>query len=143
MRISDELIKISNLDKLSNDLEVDFISVEKEGKLDFIHISNIEYKNDIEKYGLFYGEGDLGTGIYIVDKNNTEGIDNLKTFISESFNYDEEKLLVVKGKYNGKYIECIYGYNHKGYVVVKNEISQANISNIYEEDINLFLLKSF
>jgi len=137
---NDELIKIHNIKEFAENLELDFISVEKKGRLKFLHISNIECKNDIEEYGLLSSEGDLGIGIYIVDKNNEEGIENLKTFISESYNKEDMKLLIVEGNYNGKYYECIYGYGHKGYIVVNDKILKDNISNIYEENIDIFLL---
>ena len=125
--------------ELAKTIGVDFISVKKNGFINYIHLTDISYKENIEKSGLIPPNsgfiGDLGYGIYVVDQRNYIAIDNLKDYIIDE---PEDTLLLVYGSYCGEYIECIYGIGHKGYINIP--MPKIDISHTKEIDIEEFLL---
>ena len=121
----EELKEIQNnmsLKDIANTLNVDFISIVRNDSIDFIHVSNIKYTyyNDGLKAGRHIG--DLGKGIYVINKNDPEAIDNLFNFLTEQYESDDEEsdeeLTIITGTYKGEFTECIYGYGHRGYIVL-------------------------
>lgn len=130
-------------DKLKELLDVDFISIKKHGEVDFLHTSHISNLESIENQGLVYEENpdficDLGIGLYVIDKNSFEAIDNLATYVTNHYDYNEEELVVVKGSYTGSYTECILGYKHEGYVVIKDKLDPSTL-DVDVESIDDFL----
>lgn len=118
---------------------VDFISMEKEGVIDFLHVSKPEFEESIIKKGLLVNReyiADLGRGIYLINVCQQEAWTNLENYVissicgSETDYLDEVdldllsevELLIITGKYNGRYNICVDGWGHEGYVVVKNTI---------------------
>jgi len=114
-----EKIKAStDREKFPFGLKVDFVSVLRDGGVEYIHVTDAD-RNYIEQNGLKEGRyvGDLGRGIYVVEESNPEAVANLMDFLSEY--KEEEELILVKGYYKGPYTECVYGYGHEGYIVLK------------------------
>lgn len=131
-----EYLQITDLRTLAEQNQVDFISVETEGEINYIHLTDIDNIDFIEQNGLTKKNdiSDLGIGIYVVDKNNFDGVDNLKTYF-EDYDYDDDDIAIVTGNYQGKYLECVYGYGHKGYIVINaDKIEYNNIDTINIED---------
>lgn len=124
-------------------LEIDFLSVKRHGEFDFLHTSHISNFEDIERDGLKYDPNpdfisDLGVGLYVVEEDNIEAVDHLATYISNHYDYDEEELVVVRGSYNGSYVECVAGDYHKGYIVIQEDLD-ASILEVDVEKIDDFL----
>lgn len=124
--------------------EVDFISIEKEGSFDFYHISSTDNQDSIVENGLTLPEGtyvaDLGKGIYVIDQEDEEALDNLKEYISEFYGDDEEaEILLVSGHYEGPYTVCVKGDGHKGYILLKNIVSADNIEDAEKMFVEDFL----
>ena len=114
----EEIKASTNREKFPFGLKVDFVSVLRNGGLEYLHVTDAD-RNYIEQNGLKEGRyvGDLGRGIYVVEESNPEAVANLMDFLSEY--KEEEELTLVKGYYKGQYTECIYGYGHEGYIVLK------------------------
>ena len=64
-------------------------------------------------------------GIYVVESDCYEGLDNIKTFFED---YSEDDILVVKGKYDSLYTKCIYGLGHEGYIVLSESVKPSSLS---------------
>lgn len=130
-----EYSQVTDLKKLAEQHQVDFICVEREGEVNYIHLTDVENVDFIEQNGLKKKDvvSDLGIGIYVVDKNNYEGIDNLKTYFED---YEKDEIVVVTGFYVGKYLECVYGYGHVGYIVI-------NTDKIEYNDIDIIKIEDF
>lgn len=109
--------------------EVDFICLEKEGEIKFIHLTDSDAIDFIEENGLVKTDNiaDLGIGIYVVEVNNIDAVDNLKTFIVDS---EDKEITIAEGYYNGKYTECIYGYQHEGYIIINEDNLEINFADI-------------
>ncbi len=114
----EEIKSKTTLKEFASSLRVDFISVAKDDGLEYLHVIDTD-RNYIEQNGLKEGRyvGDLGRGLYVVEENNPEAVANLMGFLSEY--KEEEELTLVKGYYKGPYTECVYGYGHEGYIVLK------------------------
>lgn len=137
----EEYNKIENLDKIIEEKDIDFVSVEREGNVTYCHITAIDNYDSIDKQGLIYSQnsvwvGDLGRGIYAVQKDDFKAIDNLKTYVAETI--EDDSILIVKGNYTGRYNECVHGYGHEGYIVFKE--STNNINDLVECSVDDFLL---
>lgn len=129
-----EYLQITDLKAFAEQNQVDFISIETEREIDYIHLTNVDNVDFIEQNGLIKKDdvSDLGIGIYVVDKNNFDGIDNLKTYFED---YGDEEIGIITGIYKGKYLECVYGYGHKGYIVIKaDKIEYNNLDTISIDD---------
>lgn len=110
--------------------KIDFIIQEKVGEIDFIHVSYKDLKNEINENGLIYDENndwinDLGRGIYVIEEDNEEALDNLYSYVE---NHEEEELLLVKGTFTGTYYECVHGESHEHYICIKENISADFLS---------------
>lgn len=110
--------------------KVDFIIQEKTGEIEFLHVSYKHLKNQINEEGLTYDKScewisDLGRGIYVIEEDNDEGLDNLYKYVE---NHEDEELLLVRGTFNGTYYECIYGDEHEHYICIKDNISPDSLS---------------
>lgn len=80
----EEYQEVDDLEKLAKQNQVDFICVEKEGEIDYIHMTDIDNIESIEEKGIINDKDnipDLGAGIYVVEKHNLEGIENLKIYL--------------------------------------------------------------
>lgn len=132
-------------DELENflfDNDINFISVRKYGIFKFIHFTekcNVEniLKNGFKNNYQYDRINDLGQGLYVIDSNNWDSIDNLNQYIEDFFgissdsepeDYHQEIALIL-GDYKGVYEECIYGDDHIGYIVLKDDL-EMNISNL-------------
>lgn len=131
----EEYAQVTDLEKLAKQYQVNFICVEREGAFDYIHLTDVDNVEFIEENGLRKKNivHDLGVGIYVVDKNNDEGIDNLKNYFED---YEKDEIAVVTGFYYGKYLECVYGYGHTGYIVI-------NADKIDYDDIEVMKIEDF
>ena len=130
--------------KFADANNVHFISVKKNGSIEFLHVTSPANDELIEQSGLKINEDeyvmDLGKGIYaILDTKDVtyKGMDNLKTYIAEG--YADNEILIVQGYYTGEYLECMYGYQHEGYIVLLNNVPSKDIWNIRTETIDDFL----
>ncbi|MDD4779205.1 MAG: hypothetical protein PHT02_01185 [Tissierellia bacterium] len=135
-----------SLKELSNELQIDFICVERKENINILHITETSNKKPINKNGLIINNSDftydLGNGIYcVLDTNNPfyDGIENLKDYVLDGF--DSNKILIVKGNYEDEYIECVYGKGHEGYIVLKNNVSKTNIDDLEIIKTENFLYK--
>ena len=121
---------------------IDFISEEiNDTPIEFIHLSNPRFENSIRSKGLVSDYcsyvTDLGFGIYAIESNCEQGLDNVKTFFED---YEDNYVLVVKGKYNSHYTKCIYGIGHEGYIVLSEDVEPSLLSfEIMEVDDFLLL----
>ena len=138
----EKTVRTRSLEEIAKEQQVDFISVRKEGRVRFLHVSN-EYNYDsIDKNGLQSNAdgfiGDLGIGIYVVDESNKIALDNLKTYVMDESN----DLVLVDGYYYGPYTECVYGEQHEGYIVLlTNSIPEHQILTLEVESVDDFLLR--
>jgi len=127
------------IDELAVNIQVDFISVLRNDKINFMHTTSPSNKEFILNNGLKikYDEFfDLGLGIYAIKKDSLQGLENLKTFVAEG--YEDEEILIITGYYTGSYTECIYGSNHEGYIVLFDNVDSKNITNF-----NIMLVDDF
>lgn len=138
----EKIISTRSLKEIAKEQQVDFISVIKEGRVRFLHVSN-EYNYDsIDKNGLQANAdgftGDLGIGIYVIDESNKTALDNLKTYVMDESN----DLLLVDGYYYGPYTECVYGEQHEGYIVLlANSIPEHQVLTLEVESVDDFLMR--
>lgn len=111
-----------DLDFIADQLVIDFISVEKQDNINFLHIASVESLEFIEKNGLKEEKDgsdwipDLGSGVYVIEERNIDAMISLQDYMSED---SRDEILIVIGQYIGKYTECIYGEGHKGYLALK------------------------
>lgn len=124
----DEYVRYKDvLPELASEIEVDFISIKKNGCIDYVHLTNIFNKIEIENRGLIAPlsgfVGDLGYGIYVVDPRNYVAINNLKDYI---MNEREDNILLVFGNHCGDYLECVYGKGHEGYINIPEVTIEIN-----------------
>lgn len=114
------------LKELAKTHDVDFISKEEEGSFTFLHVTSPEHLDSIREHGLKPSEdgyvGDLGYGVYLIDEDDTEAIENLLDYLEASLEDDEEEVLLIQGSYTGAFTRCIYGEGHEGYIVIKEII---------------------
>lgn len=137
------------LDELKIQLKVDFISKLMRQSLEFIHVTSVENVNSILENGLIPSKGnyvsDLGQGTYVVNEDDVKGIENLKNYVvSQYLNYDnlifleeeelefleEQEIAIIKGYYSGTIKECLWGYNHEGYIVINEVIPPEQLDVI-------------
>lgn len=138
-------------DKLDDDFDFSIfgdilISVEKEGKVDFIHCFYVENMESIKEKGLLISCSslkdvdyipDMGYGIYVEEGSSSYDMsDELAEFLLQRYDYEDAEIGYVEGSYIGKYIECIYGYKHEGYIVLKEDVQLKMINNIDSEYIS-------
>lgn len=140
VRIEEEvyLEKIINefgdLSRFSNEFNLDFIICKYDGILNFNHISKVKYLDNILRYGLKESSGDFGIGVYVIPSDDSLANDNLKTYISEMFSYDDNDILVVNGIYRGEYYKCVYGSGKEGYCLIESNNIPISNYNIVEMD---------
>lgn len=130
------------LSGLAERLNLDFISVERKGPVEFQHVTTIETAELIEKNGFKVVDedfvGDLGKGFYGYQEENLYGFVNVKNYISEDFWADE--VAVITAEHEGRYLECVYGYGHVGYLLIcADHIPAENIVNIEEYSVEEYL----
>lgn len=117
----------SFLKKFAKKNKIDFICVQYNKEISFIHTSSVENKESIEKDGLldltYDFIMDLGQGIYVVEEYDREGMENLDKYLENEYD-----ILYVCGTYNGPFKKCIYGVDHEGYVVLEKDVPKENIS---------------
>lgn len=89
-------IKAKELAVLLKENNIDFICLEKEGEIKFIHLTDSDAIDFIEENGLVKTDNiaDLGIGIYVVEVNNIDAVDNLKTFIANS---EDKEITIAEG----------------------------------------------
>jgi len=139
----EEILKSgTELIKIAEESQVDFISVRKNNKITFKHISAVENESSINKSGLSFHDDefiyDLGKGIYVIEESDEQALDNLKTYVAEGFEDDE--ILLVTGWYTGEYTKCVYGFQHEGYIVLSKNVDDGDICCLYPESLDEFLL---
>lgn len=133
--------------ELSEILNVDFISIIYEGEVSFIHISDVDCEEEIlstkkligtenAKYDLY--DDIYKDGVYAIKEDSDIGLENVKDYFMDK---RKDELLIVRGEFEGKYKECIFGEGHEGYLVLLKENSNyKNIeTEIYSIDDFLFL----
>lgn len=130
------------LKKFSKENQIDFVSVQLTGTIDYYHVAESWKKTFIEENGIHATDEwvhDLGKGIYAVPQVDGEAINNLKTYVGEEFKIDDE-IVIVEGTYKGPYLKCVYGDQHEGYIVLQREhIPIEEIGDIYTMNIEDFL----
>lgn len=117
----------------ADELKVDFLSIVKDGPIDFIHVTSPNNLESMKEKGLILPTGDwigdLGVGIYVVNEHDQNAIDYLANYLLD---YNDSRidteLLVVTGRYNGSYELCIEGDGHEGYALIKEAIPVAELS---------------
>lgn len=112
--------EFGTLSDFSEEFELDFVICKYNDVLEFNHISKVKNLNGILKDGLKAGTGDFGYGIYIIPSDDEIANDNLKTYVSEMFDYNEKNILMIKGTYSGEYYKCIYGEGKEGYCIIES-----------------------
>ena len=123
---------------VASNIGVDFISIQRNGSIEFQHVTDPEMIEVIKEQGLIYDRSfvhDLGCGVYGYLFNGDAGdiaMDNIKTYLE---NNETEDLAILTIDYDGEYLECIYGEGHEGYIVIPNDLSPTNIRDI--EEINI------
>lgn len=121
------------LKELAKTHNVDFISKEEEGSFTFLHVTSPEHLESIREHGLKPSEdgyvGDLGYGVYVIDEDDTEAIENLLDYLEAALEDDEEEILLIQGSYTGAFTRCIYGDGHEGYIVIKSTVSDEMIED--------------
>lgn len=120
-------------------LEIDFISVERFGSFDFLHVTHPDNLTNIQIEGLKISPtiSDLGVGIYVISTVDLDALICLEDYISEHYNYDDE-ILQVTGWYHGPYTICVAGYGHVGYIVINKNISCTALT-----DFNIISVEDF
>lgn len=108
----------------------DFVSLQlDEAELQFLHVTSLHNLQSIKTHGLRYKANDyipdLGEGIYLVDRNSIEGMENLKDYLTD---FEDDELAVITGTFVGSIQYCIHGEGHKGYVLVKDTIKPEDLS---------------
>lgn len=117
--------------------------IKRYSKVEFLHVCFPEYntEDNILENGLTHIEtdyvGDLGIGIYAVDTNNLNGVENLKNYLE---NIDEGNVLVVTGEYIGKYYECITKGDHNGYILIDAPIAPNYINEVRLSTVSDFIM---
>ena len=138
------------LENIKENYDIDFFSVKKhtgpEG-IKFRHITSLDKVESIKSKGIVLPPkdciGNLGYGIYAVleDCFLDDGNDNLAEWISCGYYSEIEcgisvDLAEVIFEYKGEYVQCIYGDDTSGFVLIEKEISpesiQVNIVDLYE-----------
>lgn len=120
------------------------VSVEEEGEIDFVHYFYIEDMDSIKKDGLLIshsGKGryipDMGHGIYVIKGDSAyDATDEVAEYLLERYDRENAEVGYVEGTYNGKYITCVYGSNHEGYIALKENVTPDMIKNIDSDHIS-------
>ena len=134
-----------SLAQFAKEMHLDFISQKYTGQISFRHIASVESFNFINQFGLKPKDDtylmDLGVGVYVFlsEWEDSYGEENVKTWLSENLANDVEDILIVVGQYEGDYHKCIFGDDHKGYVVLANSVPPTDIDNIVDINVNEFL----
>lgn len=125
--------------------QLDFISIQEEREIEFLHITSPEHLESIRSNGLCIKRSkeqnnhfipDLGEGIYVIEKDNETAIDNLKTYLEEK---EEDEIMIVEGDFKGKFTRCVWGLDHEEYIVINSTIPEKDLSNWYDMKIEDFL----
>lgn len=139
------------MENLAEDFEVfcrqeriDFVSVQRQGDLDFLHLTSVENLDSISSVGLsaspFEGTvswiSDLGEGIYVISEDDLIGLDNLQTYCMD---WKEDEVSIVTGSYVGPYLECVKGFQHEGYVVLQTSCIKGSDLETNIESLDEFL----
>lgn len=139
--IFDSNMNIKEIEDIKTDLNPDYVSVTKNNTpFNFIHVTNIYNRQYIEQNGLTrtQSNNDLGIGIYVINEDDITALENLKDYIINQYD-DEDNLLVIYGTYNGSYTECLSSSDHKGYIVLNENVSIDCINDIQETTVEDFL----
>jgi len=139
---SDYAVFKDELEQLADILKVDFISVERTGPIEFQHVTDVDTASLIEQEGFKIIDedfiGDIGKGIYGFQRENLDSLMNVQTYIAEDFS--ESEVAMITASHNGKYLECVFGYGHEGYILLKTDhIPAKDILNIEEFSVDEFL----
>jgi hypothetical protein len=121
-----QMLPLKEQEKLFKSFDADFISVKRNGKISFIHLTDVMFLPNIKKHGLKADTEwihDLGVGIYGFKLEADERHMNL--FWNN--NRSGGKMFKIKGTFNGEYLECVFdnsgtNTNHVGYLVMKTTI---------------------
>lgn len=100
-----------------------FLAVEYVDEFTFVHITDVSNYDSIMKDGLVPNSSwvsDLGCGVYTIDDADYDAWDTLRSFVSD-LDIGEE-ILTIKGNYSGRYLQCVYGDDHEGYIVIPDAI---------------------
>lgn len=133
----EDLPAFSDMEALESKGEVDYFCIEKTGHIKFIHLAGLESLSFIKANGLIPMSDyipDLGVGIYCIEdsETNIDALDNLKG-LHDCYE-PTSRYLEVRGEYNGKYIECIYGNSHEGFIVLL-DVSDIKITSVAEKSL--------
>ena len=121
-----------------------FVSVEETGEIDFVHYCRIEDIDSIKNNGLlvsYSGKGtyvpDMGHGIYAIESDNAyDATDEIAEYLLEKYYRENAEVGYVVGRYNGRYLTCVHGYRHEGYIALKEDVTLDMIKNIDSEYIS-------
>ena len=128
---------------LAEQCQVDFIAVRKYGQISFRHFASMDSYDFINQNGLHSKDPnsilDLGDGVYVIRSKyeDVSGYDNVLNWLGEHLDHHTKEMLLVEGTYDGEYHECVYGYQHEGYIVLKTPVPAEKIENISDVDVDL------
>lgn len=130
--------------ELAKQQNIDFISVQMKGSIDYYHTAEGWKEDFINENGIISTNDwvhDLGKGIYVVQQTDGEAVYNLKTYVGEGYDMDD-RIIVIEGSYRGPYLKCVFGDQHRGYIVLQTEkINAEDINDIHKMSIEEFLLE--
>lgn len=131
-------------DIIDDNFDCMFVSVEETGEIDFVHYCHIEDIDSIKNNGLlisYSGKGmyvpDMGHGIYAIESDNAyDATDEIAEYLLEKHYRENAEVGYVEGRYNGRYLTCVHGYRHEGYIALKEDVTLDMIKNIGSEYIS-------
>lgn len=134
---SDVILSKKEINNITNELlskKFDYILLKKNGAVNPIHVTHSYNEQSIKDNGLHCGDGDFGYGLYVINKDNEIALDNLKTYIVDSFRNSEKTMAICNISYSGEYYECINQGTNEGYLLLTesdniklNSIDTVNI----------------
>lgn len=130
-----------------NRINADMVCLEKSEEIEFIHLTYDDCINSIVNEGFRTGDGLLGIGVYVVNPCNQKSLESLINFYTDLCE-GCDCMVLVKGKYNGKYLEASYALNEnfryaEGFVLLDDvsKIEIINYNTIPVSDIKNTLIK--
>lgn len=111
-----------------NKIEADVICKEKDGMINFVHLTYDDCIDSILKDGFRTGDGLLGIGVYVVNPSDKKSLNSLVNFYTD-LSEGCDSMIVVQGRYKGKYRECVYALN-ENYKYSEGFILLEDVSNI-------------
>ena len=67
---------------------------------------------------------DLGIGIYCIEEGNLDAELNIEKYLE---NYEEDYVSKFTFNFTGEYLECIYGEEHEGYILLAKNVPAKDI----------------